>query len=345
MRARACILPSQPSCWPDCSPRMSTPIDNEFDLEKLFLPAWAQAPASKSAYADFEGETERPDRSDDRRGPSRPRPFGGSKPGPRRDGRPDGPRRDGPKGPRDERRGDRRGGPDRGKGQGHGRGPRPEAARRPEPVPLPEISVSLAPEEKGAESLARKIRMTGRAYPLLDIALMILQKPERYTVTFAVQKNPAGQVVQPLFVCALDDTVWLSEDEVVGHVLQKHFATFYQAEKTATEPPKGKYTFVAQCGFSGIILGPPNHHDYINQLKKLHSERFSRMPFEAFKARVKIVRDEEVVKKWVEEQSWKTEYVCLNIAEPVRLTGREAVEKHFRETHKDAIIKPVESHM
>jgi hypothetical protein len=127
-------------------------------------------------------------------------------------------------------------------------------------------------------------------------------------------------------------------------VLKKHFGTFYQAERTAAEPPKGKYTFVAQCGMSGVILGPPNHHDYQNQLRKLHAERFSRMPFDMYKSRVKIVRDEEVVKKWVEDQSWKTEYICLNLPEPVRLPSMEAVEKHFRETHKENIIKPVETH-
>ena len=82
---------------------------------------------------------------------------------------------------------------------------------------------------------------------------------------------------------------------------------------------------------SGVILGPPNYHDYQNQLRKLHAERFSRMPFEMFKSRVKIVKDEEVVKKWVEDQSFKTEYVCLNVPEPMRLTSREEVEKHFRE--------------
>jgi hypothetical protein len=186
--------------------------------------------------------------------------------------------------------------------------------------------------------------MTGRAYPLFDIARLILQKPERHGVTFSVKKKADGEVSQPLFVCALDDTLWLSEDEVIGHVLKRHFGTFYQAERTATEPPKGKYTFVAQCGMSGVILGPPNYHDYQNQLRKLHADRFSRMPFDAFKARVKIVRDEEVVKKWIDDQSWKTEYVCLNLPEPVRLGSREAVEKHFREVHKETIIKRVDSH-
>jgi hypothetical protein len=201
----------------------------------------------------------------------------------------------------------------------------------------------LLPDEKGVESLARQIKITGRAYPLFDIAQMILQKPERHAVVFSVKKDPEGKPVQPLFVCALDDTLWLSENEAAAHALKKHFATFYQAERTPKEPPKGTYTFVAQCGLSGVILGPPNYHDYQNQLRKLHAERFARMPFEAFKSRVKIVRDEEVVKKWIDDQSWRTEYDCLNLPEPLRLGSMEEVEKHFRETHKENIIKPVES--
>ena len=193
--------------------------------------------------------------------------------------------------------------------------------------------------------MARQVKMTGRAFPLFDIAFLVIQKPERYSVRFSVRKNAEGKPVQPLFLCALDDTIWLSEEEAVAHVLSRHFTTFYQAEKTATEPPKGVYTFVGQCGLSAVVLGPPNHHDYQNQLRKLHAERFSRMPFEAYKSRVKIVRDEAVVKQWVEEQSWKTEYTCLNVPEPLKLPNREEVEKHFRATHKEAIIKTVDSHV
>ncbi|MCX6923702.1 MAG: hypothetical protein NT154_10920 [Verrucomicrobia bacterium] len=323
---------------------MNTLPDSELNLDKLFLPAWAQEP-SASKYAKYEGETERPDRRGDRdrRGPRPPRRDG--PPGPRRDGnRPQGDRR-GP--PRPEGGAPRPEG-DRGRPFG---GPRPDfrlddlRERRPPPPPLPEIDLSLRPEDKGVESLARQIKMTGRAYPLFDIAQMILQKPERHTVIFSSKrKNAEGKPVQPMFVCALDDTLWLSEDEAIAYALKKYFATFYQAERTATEPPKGKYTFVAQCSLSGVILGPPNHHDYQNLLRKLHSERFSRMPFEEYKSRVRIVRDEEVVKKWVDDQSWKTDYVCLNLPEPLRLENMEAVEKHFRETHKESIVKLVDSH-
>jgi hypothetical protein len=311
---------------------MSTLPENELDLEKLFLPAWAQEPASAKHYAHYETREDRRESRGEkggRRPPRRDFPFQG---GPR-ENRPRGDR--GPKGggekrPFHQRSFDKR---------------REEPReKRPAPQPLPEISVAFVPDEKGVESLARQIKMTGRAYPLFDIARLILDKPERHSVTFSVKKNPEGKIAQPLFLCALDETLWLSEDAAIAHVLKNHFATFYQTERTATEPPKGKYTFVAQCGMSGVILGPPNYHDYQNQLRKLHSERFSRLPFDVFKARVKIVRDEEVVKKWIDDQSWKTEFICLNMPEPLRLGSREAVEKHFRETHKEAIIKPVESH-
>jgi len=211
------------------------------------------------------------------------------------------------------------------------------------PAPLPEINVAFVPDEKGVDSLAKQIKMTGRAYPLFEIAQMVLQRPERHSVTFSVKRKPDGSVSQPLFVCALDDSLWLSEEEAVRYALDKHFTTFYQPERTAIEPPKGTYTFVAQCGLSDVILGPPNYHDYQNRLRKLHAERFSRMPFEAYKARVRIVRDEAVVKKWLDDQSWKTEYMCLNLPEPLKLASRDEVERHFRETHLPNIIKVVET--
>ena len=311
---------------------MSSVSELDIDLEKLFLPAWAQDKPAANRYEKFAGEpAERGDRKrEGRRGGPRGEPFGERR-GPR-------PPRSGGKfgdrkrefGRRDDWRDDRR--------------PALRDERPEPPPPLPEISVVFLPDENGVDSLARQIKMTGRAYPLFDIARLILQKPERFAVRFTVKKNAEGKPVQPLFVCALDDTVWLSEDEAVAHVLKKHFATFYQAERTATEPPKGKYTFVAQCSLSGVILGPPNHHDYQNLLRKLHAERFSRMPFDEYKSRVRIVRDEEVVKKWVDDQSWKTKYVCLNLPEPLRLDSMEAVEKHFRETHKENIIKLVDSY-
>jgi len=52
------------------------------------------------------------------------------------------------------------------------------------------------PDSTGVDMLARQIKMTGRAYPLFQIALMILEKPERHAVTFTVKKNAEGKPVQ-----------------------------------------------------------------------------------------------------------------------------------------------------
>ncbi|MBI5775682.1 MAG: hypothetical protein HZA89_18340 [Verrucomicrobia bacterium] len=307
---------------------MSTEADLNFDLERLLLPAWAKQADDTNRYANHRGDPgprEGGDRRDRRGGP----PRGGGRPGGGRDN---------DRGPR-RPQGDRRSGPPR---RDDARGPRREEPREPV-APPPEVAVNFAPEARGVEALARQIKLTGRAYPLFDIALLVLRKADRYVVTFSTIKKPDGTVAQPLFNCNLDETLWTSEAEAVAHALKKHFDTFYKAERTATTPPKGTYTFVAQCGMSGVILGPPNYHDYQKKLTQLHAERFGRMPFDMFKARVKIVRDEAVVKQWLDEQSWKTEYLCLNVAEEKKLATMEEVEKHFRETHLASIVKPVET--
>jgi len=184
--------------------------------------------------------------------------------------------------------------------------------------------------------------LTGRAYPLFEIAGLILKKPERYHVQLASQKKD-GKAVAPLYICQLDDSIWLSEADAMHHILDKHFDAFYSSEKIPTDPPKGTYTFVAQDSVSGTILGPPNYHDYQNKLRKLHQERFARVPFDMFKSRIRIVRDEAVVKKWVEEQSFRTEYTALNVPEAVKLQSREEVENHFKATHLANVVRVEES--
>ncbi len=321
------------------SPESKSP-ESELDLDLHFLPAWAQKPADTNRFAKYTGAEESG--------------RGGRGFGERRDRGPGGgPQRDRPPQQRRERSGgwpapvaslDRvRPGPGQGRGRPQFGGPRREERREPV-IPLPELEVTFIPEEKGVESLARQIRLTGRAYPLFEIAALVLRKAERYSVQLNTIKKPDGEVAQKLFVCGLDDTLWLSEQDAIEHVLGKHFATFYSSEKIPTDPPKGTYTFVAQCGMSGAILGPPNYHDYQNKLAKLHAERFSRMPFDMFKARIKMVREPEVVKKWLDEQSFKTEFTALNIPESVKFNSRDEVDQHFRQTHLANVVQPVDKY-
>ena len=327
---------------------MSNSPEFDLNLDQLFLPAWAQKPSTEKSYEKFKGRegdhsggTGNRDRN---RGDRKPNRFSGSGRGERPSGggsRPAGAGGRPPRGRNDRQGGSRDGRDNRDSREGRdnrgGFRDRPERRQQ-----LPDFKVGIVPVEDGVRSLARQIKKTCRAYPLFEIAAMILKRPERFDVRFDVAQDEKGVVKAPLYVCSLDGSVWLSESEVTEHVLKNFFDNFYQTEKTPSNPPKGVYTFVAQCGMSGIILGPPNYHDYQRTLHQVHSEKFPRMDFETFKSRVKIVRDEDVVKQWIDERSWKTDYVCLNVPEPLTLDSREAVEAHFKSNHLPNLISSVQ---
>ena len=221
------------------------------------------------------------------------------------------------------------------------RGPRRDDRRQFEPEPLLPIDVELRPEPAGVNSLGRQIKLSGRAYPLLEVASLVIQKPDRYEITFKVKKGQDGKAQQPLFVCSLDDSAWLSEAEAVRHALKAHFDTFYQTDRQPCDPPKGVWTLVAQ--FDEIILGPPNYHGYQEKLREIHAQRAPRLPFEVFKSKVRFVKEEAVVKQWIEAQSSKLEYTTLNVPEARKLGSLAEVETHFRETHAVTLVKSVES--
>jgi uncharacterized membrane protein len=299
---------------PEGTNNMNNKPETEFDLEKMFLPEWAVKPPTPAQYTEYTAEEEK------KRGRKGEFPR----------------RRERERQPRAAER-------ERG-GRAEERRERRRKRERRERIPLPRVKVNIILDDNTVDAIVRQIKRIGRAFPLFELARKALDYPDRQLVKFEVIKKQDGTPVQPLYLCLLDNTLWLSEMEAIDYVLDKHFSTFYQAERTQIEPPKGKYTFVAQCGLSGVILGPPNHHDYQLKLRKLHAERFSHIPFDEYKKKIKIVRDEEIVKKWIEEQSWRTEYITLNVPEPIRLLTREEVVQHFKQTHLPTIIQQVDSY-
>ena len=333
---------------------MSNFDDSGLDLDQLFLPAWAQQSADVNKYADFVGYEEEKSTGKNRDG----RRKGNRPPRGERGNRTDRPARRGT-GDRsarfanneypqnkeskdDERsnkppRSNRNLRPDERRGRFSGR----REERKPLP-PLPEVDVQLIPESIVVETLARQIRQSGRAYPLFEIAHIILKRPERLEVAYStIKKN--GQVVQPLYFCSLDRTLWFSEDEAMEYVLKNHFSDFYETQKIPIEGPKGTYTFVAQCGMSGEVFGPPNLHDYQNKICKFHAERFPNVPFDIYKSRIRIVKDPEVIEKWKEQMSFSQQYNCLQVPDPLVLQDMPSVREHFRQTHLASVIQKVDT--
>jgi hypothetical protein len=313
----------------------------EMDLLQSFQPSWVKdsTPSSKISLSSTHGDDDAPgnrrsgfDRDDgdsrwDRKKPkserlhrrpsgdqsekSRNRSFGENRPA----GKSSGPRRD-----------DRHGG----------------GRRESEPVQRPVLlegwEIKFVPEPRGVEGLLKQIKSTAKTYSLFELARLVLEKSARYLVEFQRKSGPS------LFQVVADGTLWLNESDAATRILSSQIEKFYRLERVSVEPPKGAFPIIAQCGISGVLLGPPNHHDYQLKLQKLHAERFSNMAFDSYKARVRMVRDEESIQKWRDEQSSQDVYFPLESpegTEPAPLKNLAEVAEHFQKNHAaTAIINP-----
>ena len=183
----------------------------------------------------------------------------------------------------------------------------------------------VLPEPAGVENLTLQIKSTGRAYSVFALAHLFLAHNERIRVRF----EPRGATpVPPLILCAVDGSLWLTRDEARRHFAKAGMLShFFHEEKITVDPPKGIFTAIAVCGLSGTVLGPPNFHAYQRAVVQLHQDRFRNMPLERYKSRIRIERDEEAVKKWLEAQSTQTRYTLREGGEnaPTFATREEAV--------------------
>ena len=309
-------------CWPPgrvvaTQARMSDDAPLDFtslgmDLAASFQPSWAKTAEGPSRYADHPGEdpSARP-----RRDFSKGGPRGGGGRGDRAGGRrPEGRRRDDGRKGSPQQRGDHRKGGSKGAHKG-GRGgddrrDREAGPDRREREALAGWEVAFLPDPRGMEGLARQIRTLARAYPLFELARLVLAAPERYSVAF----KPVAAPATPLYLYRPDQTLWTSESAAVRHAVGTSLDRYYSRETVEAGAPKGNFAFVAEC--DGVLLGPPNHHEYQSRLSKLHSEKFSRMPFEAFKARVRMLRDEESINRWKESVSRREVFHPLDLSAP-----------------------------
>ncbi len=244
----------------------------------------------------------------------------------RRDDRPRGDRPQRPRGDRREGGGQRR--------QGHGNRSR-NFEPRPQRPPLYElIDIDLVPDALGLQAVAKQIKMTGRSYPIFDLARLVLGGPERFHARF--QLKPETTQVQ-LIECRMDGSVWLSMNEALRHFRTSPlFEDYYKKEEVDVGPPKGNFSVIAVCGLSGTLLGPPNFHAYQKNVSDLHHRRFSRMHIDTYKRKIQMVRDEETLEKWRNSLSKEVHYTYIKGPEgeesPVFKSTRDA-EKHFVEHH------------
>jgi len=290
----------------DASKENPTADFNKIDLSQLqgfsFGTQWTK---DKDAPSDGSERAERPPRDDrmgaranapdrrDRRAFQRPAAEG-----------PPGPPRDGP--------GDRAPRRDTGEHAGGARRGGPGADRQDRgPYDSPFFDVAFFPEDSSFNTLVKMIRSSARTIELFEIARTVLGKPDRFVVVVSRKQRPAGAPeapAQPLHISAPDGVPFESEDAAVAYVMDRFLANFYDQAEVEVEPPKGSFLVINKCGITGELLGPPNYHRYSQMVQQHHASRLTRMPFEAFRARIETIRDPEVVNRWLEKMKKVTRY-------------------------------------
>ena len=195
----------------------------------------------------------------------------------------------------------RRGGPPRGRDDDF-------RDQRPRPTPLPDgITASTEPEERALETLVHHVRVTKHAFSIFDAAKLLLGDGSRFKVKLVAEEGKPG-----LWRVPQDSSVWRSKDEAIAHVLGSPvIEKFYRAEEVEREAPRGNFQAIAVCGFSGTLLGPPNHHSYQAAVIRTHREKFANLPIETYRRRIRTEHDPALVEKWLESQRTAIQWVWL----------------------------------
>lgn len=317
-------------------------IPGELDLSSLsslsLEPSWASGDKTEKISVgrisrdDRRGGATRRERPSgtgfrDRR-PPRNRDAGGETSAPRSEERPS--RRDRSGKPRrDERRG----------------------GKRPDRVPAPRVvDVAFFPEEKPFAVLSKAIKNSARTYALFEIANLILEKPERFTIVvkpLARNVNPDRKADVPadaapiLFVSVPDGMPFLNEADAFAYVFARHADKFFTKETVEADAPKGNFAMVAKCGFTGELLAPPNYHAYQQILRDHHATNFPKMPFEKFMSRLETVKDQEAIDAWAAKMKTVECYTVKDRkdGEPETLDGAGAAKAFLLSCRKNKVVR------
>lgn len=333
---------SETDSKPETTPATGTDNASPLDLTDLkLMPDWVANFGQSQSLNRFE-ERERPgrggrkDRRDGRGGPPR-----GDRRGPGQ-GRGDGDRRrpggfGGGDRPRRDRDRDGRG--PKGKGRG---GPRDDRRPRGPRYEIPkDVTVSIDPADAALDALATHVRAATQAFSMFDASRLILSGGDRYRARFICDKERTTG----LFGVTEGGGLFLSREEALASALTDEvMEKFYRVEEFEKEAPKGIFNSIGVCGFSGVLIGPPSHHSYQNNVRALHREKFSNMSIEDYKRRIKVENDPEVIEKWKEQEQTGHKWTYRPSEEgeeatPLTFERRADVEAHFRRTHGDEMVR------
>ena len=202
-------------------------------------------------------------------------------------------------------------------------------AERPKPL---DVEVKILPEPKALGTIIRKLQQDPHAYKLKDLAYFFLDNPSSVLLKITPKKHSDGTAAEPLkfFQCGVCGFAATSEAEVVAHILSTHLGEYYESKVVDCEPPKGNFNCVAKCGLSGVLLGPPNIHEFNATVREMIRTRYPDMSEEDYRSRIVMVREAEAIEEWRQSAVKKTVFTAKNAGEGAREMSRSEAEGEFR---------------
>jgi len=220
--------------------------------------------------------------------------------------------------------------PDRNGGQGERR---PRFEERPKPL---DVEVKILPEPKALGTVIRKLQQDFHAYKLKDLAFFLLDNPSsvllKVTPRRAEGEGAPKQQMPTFYQCKACTFTATSQDAVAAHAIAAHLGDYYDAKEIECEPPKGNFNCVAKCGLSGVLLGPPNVHEFNSTVREMIRTRYPGMSEADYRSRIVMVRDAEAIEEWRKSAVKKTVFVAKGAGEGAAQLTRDQAEGEFRRT-------------
>ncbi|MBQ6137500.1 MAG: hypothetical protein IJI73_09040, partial [Kiritimatiellae bacterium] len=228
-------------------------------------------------------------------------------------------------------------------GGGDGRfggGRPPRFQERPQPLA---VDVKVLPETRSLGTIMRKLQQDFHAYKLKDLAYFFLDNPQSVLLKITPARGADGRPVSDARAvgfcqCRACGFASTSDEDVVSHILNAHIGDYYDAKEVECEPPKGSFTCVAKCGLSGVLLGPPNIHEFNATVREMIRTRYPNMSEQEYRSRIEMVRDPEAIEEWRKTAVKKTIFVAKGAAEGTGALSREQAEGEFRRTILPSLV-------
>lgn len=142
----------------------------------------------------------------------------------------------------------------------------------------------------------------------MELAHLVLEKTGAHRVKI---ESPADRAGCRLLQCRRCKFVATQPERLMAHLVAEHLEEHYTREETSVAPPSGTFTCIARCRLTGRLLGPPNHHRYVEEVNALHRSRFAHMSLQAYSAQIEVLHDEALIEQWKADNTRQTVYRAI----------------------------------